>query len=104
MYSQYIDPRQAQVYTISLLDPALTPSLPRPHARGLMISSWSGVHRCSLWSLIPSLRWLRIISISDFHLPIYFFQLHASLVGGVLTTDTAYPDMFALEWYEWDPE
>jgi hypothetical protein len=43
-----------------------------------------------------------------FHLrlssPNLIFQLHASLVGGVLTTDTAYPDMFALEWYEWDPE
>jgi hypothetical protein len=43
-----------------------------------------------------------------FHLrlssPNLVFQLHASLVGGVLTTDAAYPDMFALEWYEWNPE
>jgi hypothetical protein len=48
------------------------------------------------------------VAVDHFHLrlssPNLVFQLHASLVGGVLTTDTAYPDMFALEWYKWDPE
>ena len=24
--------------------------------------------------------------------------------GSQLTTDTTYPDVLALEWYEWDPE
>jgi hypothetical protein len=48
------------------------------------------------------------VAVDHFHLrlssPNLVFQLHASLVGGVLTTDAAYPNMFALEWYEWDPE
>jgi hypothetical protein len=45
------------------------------------------------------------VSISNFHLPFYHFQLSLDkYVRALLTTNTTYPNMTLSEWYQWDPE